>query len=84
MLLDEPTSALDANTTDDFAEWLTELREETNFVIVTHDVLFARKVATEGVYLSDGHILDCGDIDTIIGHVRAGEVVGTGKGAELT
>ncbi len=75
MLLDEPTSALDANTTDDFAAWLREIREETNFIIVTHDVLFARKVASRGVYLSGGKVLDAGDVDKIIEHVRAGGLV---------
>jgi ABC-type polar amino acid transport system ATPase subunit len=72
ILLDEPTSALDANTTDDFAMWLKELKEDTNLIIVTHDILFARKVATRGVYLSEGHVLDTGRIDDIIEHVRAG------------
>jgi len=75
MLLDEPTSALDANTTDEFAEWLVSLKDRTNFVIVTHDILFARRVATTGVYLSGGKVLDSGEVDTIIQHVRAGEVV---------
>jgi polar amino acid transport system ATP-binding protein len=70
MLLDEPTSALDANTTDDFAEWLIELRDKTNFIIVTHDVLFAQKVASRGVYLSKGRILGTGKIDTIIDQIR--------------
>ena len=46
ILLDEPTSALDAKTTDEFAQWLVELKETTNLVIVTHDILFARQVAT--------------------------------------
>ncbi len=75
MLLDEPTSALDANTTDEFAAWLEEISSETNFVIVTHDILFAQKVASQGVYLSGGKVLDAGSIDTIIHHVRAGELV---------
>ena len=75
MLLDEPTSALDANTTDEFAAWLRELRDQTNFIIVTHDVLFADKAANQGVYLSDGQVLDTGTIDTIIRHVRSGQVV---------
>lgn len=70
MLLDEPTSALDANTTDDFARWLIELRDKTNFIIVTHDVLFARKVASRGVYLTNGRIVDTGTVDTIIDHLR--------------
>ena len=75
MLLDEPTSALDANTTDDFAEWLKSLKNETNFVVVTHDILFAKKVASTGVYLSKGTILDAGDIENITRSVRAGQVI---------
>ena len=75
MLLDEPTSALDANTTDEFAEWLKSLRHETNFIVVTHDILFARKVASTGVYLSGGTVLDAGDIEDITRSVRAGEVI---------
>ncbi len=76
MLLDEPTSALDANTTDEFAAWLGELRSDTNFIIVTHDVLFARKVAEMGVYLSGGTVAARGPIEEIIRNVRAGRVVG--------
>ncbi len=75
MLLDEPTSALDANTTDDFADWLIDLRGETNFIIVTHDILFAQKVASRGVYLSGGKVVDCDSIDNIVSHVRAGKLV---------
>ena len=75
VLLDEPTSALDANTTDEFGAWLRDLREDANFIIVTHDIIFAESAATEGVYLSGGEILDSGSIDKIINNVRAGEVV---------
>lgn len=77
MLLDEPTSALDANTTDEFAAWLKSLQHETNFVVVTHDILFARTVASTGVYLSGGKVLDIGDIGSITRSVRAGAVVDT-------
>jgi len=69
LLLDEPTSALDANTTDDFAEWLLELQPTTNFIIVTHDMQFAAKVATHGVYLSDGQVKDSGEIQEIMKHL---------------
>lgn len=72
MLLDEPTSALDANTTDDFAQWLRSLREETNFIIVTHDLLFARQASDHGVYLSDGQIREEGTIEHIIETIRQG------------
>lgn len=72
MLLDEPTSALDANTTDDFANWLRSLRTETNFIIVTHDLLFARQASDHGVYLSDGTIRREGTIEQIIDTIREG------------
>jgi ABC-type polar amino acid transport system ATPase subunit len=72
VLLDEPTSALDANTTDDFANWLRSLREETNFIIVTHDLLFARQASDHGVYLSDGTIRREGTIEQIIDTIREG------------
>ncbi len=72
LLLDEPTSALDLNTTEDFGKWLLELRAETSFVIVTHDVLFTKKIANFGYLLSEGkvttkgkmaHILDSLNLD---------------------
>ena len=69
MLLDEPTSALDAKTTGEFAAWLRELREETHFIIVTHDLLFARDVATHGVVLADGRVLATGVVERILQQV---------------
>ena len=74
VLLDEPTSALDANTTDDFSRWLKDVKDETNFIIVTHDIIFARDVACNGVYLSKGKIMEQGDIEKIIQNVQAGKV----------
>ncbi len=74
MLLDEPTSALDAKTSDEFGKWLVTLKSDTHFVIVTHDTLFAERVATHGVYLSHGEVLDTGKVENIIDHVRAGSV----------
>ena len=74
-LLDEPTSALDANTTYEFAQWLLSLKDETNFIVVTHDTLFAKDVASIGFYLSNGQILDSGNINKIIENVHQGEVV---------
>lgn len=72
MLLDEPTSALDANTTDEFARWLWELHENTNFIIVTHDVLFARQASTRGIYLRQGRVQARGGIDEIITEATSG------------
>ncbi len=66
MLLDEPTSALDAKTTGEFTEWLSELHEDTSFIIVTHDLPFAEKVASHGIFLEAGQIKAAGDVESII------------------
>ena len=65
LLLDEPTSALDVDTTDEFGRWLLDLKAETTFVIVTHDVLFAGKIATSGVLMADGEIKVRGSVKEI-------------------
>lgn len=66
LLLDEPTSALDARTSTEFALWLRELREETSFIAVTHDPLFAETAARHGVYMERGEIAARGTIAEII------------------
>ena len=66
MLLDEPTSALDAETTSDFAQWLKELQSDTSFIIVTHDLPFARDTAEQGVFMRDGRVIESGKISDII------------------
>ena len=66
LLLDEPTSALDMNTTHDFGLWLLELKTNTTFIVVTHDVPFAKAVASSGIWLADRHVKAEGRIDSII------------------
>ena len=51
LLLDEPTSALDINTTNALAKLLEDLRGSTNFIIVSHDIPFVRKVAKRAVLI---------------------------------
>ncbi|MBN2711292.1 MAG: amino acid ABC transporter ATP-binding protein [Planctomycetes bacterium] len=65
MLLDEPTSALDARTSEEFALWLKELREDTSFIAVTHDLLFARAAARHGMYMEQGKIASQGVIEDV-------------------
>lgn len=66
MLLDEPTAALDAGTTKEFVNWLLELKEDSNFIIVTHDVPFAKSVASRGIYMQNGKKIYTGNIENII------------------
>jgi len=65
LLLDEPTAALDVQTTGDFVQWLLELMSDTTFVVVTHDLPFARAVASHGVLLEAGRIVRNGTVDEL-------------------
>ena len=66
MLLDEPTSALDAATTADFARWLRELQAATSFIIVTHDLPFAKQAAEQGMFMENGRVLKKGSIREVL------------------
>lgn len=70
MLLDEPTSALDIKITEEFAHWLRELKADTSFIIVTHDLPFAEDVAKNGIFMEDGQIRDSGSIHEILSNLK--------------
>ena len=70
MLLDEPTSALDVKITEEFASWLRELKADTSFIIVTHDLPFAENVAKNGIFMEDGQIRDSGSISKILSNLK--------------
>ncbi|MDT8342770.1 MAG: hypothetical protein RQ751_14765, partial [Longimicrobiales bacterium] len=61
-----PTSALDVQTAREFGHWLTDLKDETTFVIVTHDTVFAREVAGAGVLLEAGRVRTEGEISEVL------------------
>lgn len=65
LLLDEPTSALDVNTTREFADWLTSLKARTTFIIVTHDLPFARQCAQHAILMKGGRVAARGTVDDI-------------------
>jgi len=61
LLLDEPTSALDPEMTAEVLDAILELRDEgLDFVLVTHEMGFARRVADQVAFLADGRILEAG------------------------
>ncbi len=61
LLLDEPTSALDPEYTIEVLDMIQELKEEgRNFIIVTHEMGFARKACEKTMFLHDGKILEYG------------------------
>lgn len=57
MLFDEPTSSLDPELTGEVLKTMRELAEEKmTMVVVTHEMGFAREVATKVVFMADGYV----------------------------
>lgn len=66
LFLDEPTSALDPALTQEVLSTILQLREEhMKFIIVTHEVLFAKKAADYIIFMEDGKIVEHGDVSIL-------------------
>lgn len=62
ILFDEPTSALDPELIGDVLDVMKELAKEgVTMVVVTHEMSFARDVATHVIFMEGGHIIEEGD-----------------------
>jgi polar amino acid transport system ATP-binding protein len=58
LFLDEPTSALDPEMRGEVLDMIRELREAgTQFVLVTHEMGFARRVADDVAFIADGRVV---------------------------
>jgi len=61
LFFDEPTSALDPEMRAEVLEMIGEVRAEgAQFVLVTHEMAFARRVADEIAFIADGTVLAAG------------------------
>ena len=59
MLFDEPTSALDPELTGEVLRTMRELAEEhMTMIVVTHEMAFAREVASRVIFMDGGHIVE--------------------------
>ena len=59
MLFDEPTSALDPELTGEVLRTIRELADEhMTMLVVTHEMAFAREVASRVVFMDGGEILE--------------------------
>ena len=68
MLFDEPTSALDPEMVGEVLELIKELADEgMTMVIVTHEMGFAREVATRVMFMDGGKIVEQGPPSEIFG-----------------
>ena len=66
MLFDEPTSALDPEMVKEVLEVMRELaNERMTMVVVTHEMGFAREVASKVIFMADGMIMETGTPEEI-------------------
>ena len=66
MLFDEPPSALDPEMVGEVLNLIKELADDgMTMVIVTHEMSFAREVATRVLFMDEGKILEEGAPENI-------------------
>lgn len=62
ILFDEPTSALDPELTQEVLDVMRRLAKSgATMIVVTHELEFAKEVATKVVFMEDGMIVEQGD-----------------------
>ena len=71
LFFDEPTSALDPELTGEVLKVMRQLADEgTTMVVVTHEMAFARDVASRVVFMDGGRIVEEGPADQVINAPR--------------
>ncbi|MCI9022551.1 MAG: amino acid ABC transporter ATP-binding protein [Eubacterium sp.] len=69
MLFDEPTSALDPEMVGEVLEVMKGLAKDgMTMAVVTHEMGFAREVATRVLFVDEGHILEQGTPEQVFDH----------------
>ena len=72
MLFDEPTSALDPEMVGEVLEVMKELAEDgMTMVVVTHEMGFAREVASRVLFMADGKLVEEGTPEAIFTHPQS-------------
>ncbi len=71
MLFDEPTSALDPEMVGEVLQVMQNLAKEgMTMVVVTHEIGFAREVASRVIFMEGGYIVEQGTPDEVINHPK--------------
>ena len=69
MLFDEPTSALDPEMIGEVLDVMKELANAgITMIVVTHEMGFAKEVATRVIFMDEGRIIEEGTPDDIFNH----------------
>ncbi len=71
MLFDEPTSALDPEMVGEVLDLIKQLADEgMTMVIVTHEMGFAKEVATRVCFMDEGNIIEDGSPEELFGNPK--------------
>lgn len=71
MLFDEPTSALDPEMVGEVLAVMKELaRDGMTMMVVTHEIGFAREVASRVIFMEGGYILEEGTPEEVLDHPK--------------
>ena len=71
LCFDEPTSALDPELTGEVLRVIKELADQdTTMVIVTHEMAFAKEVASKVIFMDDGYIVEQGTPEEVFEHPK--------------
>lgn len=75
LLFDEPTSALDPESIGDVLSLIRELADRgMTIMIVTHEMSFAKEIATRIVFIDKGKIIEEGTPEEFFGHPKTPRV----------
>ena len=75
LLFDEPTSALDPESIGDVLSLIRELAERgMTIMIVTHEMSFAKEIATRIVFIDKGRIIEEGEPGEFFSHPKTARV----------
>ena len=76
ILFDEPTSALDPEMVGEVLEVMKDLAKDgMTMIIVTHEMGFAREVASKVVFMADGVIQESGTPEMLFEHPQSERLV---------
>ena len=71
LLFDEPTSALDPEMVGEVLSIIKKIADEgITMIIVTHEIDFAREVATEVIFMADGVVVEQGTPKDVLVHPK--------------
>ncbi|MDO4526844.1 MAG: amino acid ABC transporter ATP-binding protein [Candidatus Saccharibacteria bacterium] len=75
LLFDEPTSALDPESIGDVLDLIREVADDgMTLIIVTHEMNFAREIASRVVFIDDGRIIEEGTPDRFFSRPKTARV----------